>query len=107
MVLAKKPPALHPVMHSRLKHMIISSEAFQKKRKAEYDAQTKARKLRTGNGKGIGKHSKGIRYLGISGKEKGKGRRPQKRKRKPRVTPPITKMTQENNQSLVSITGIC
>ena len=38
MVLAEKPPAWLPVMHSRLKHLIISSEAFQKKNKAEYDA---------------------------------------------------------------------
>ena len=30
MVLAEKPPAWLPVMHGRLKHLIISSEAFQK-----------------------------------------------------------------------------
>ena len=104
MVLAEKPPAWLPVMHGRLKHLIISPEAFQKIKKAEYNAQTKARKLRTGKGKGIGRHSKRIRYFGISGK--GKGRKPQKKITKPRVTHPITRMAQKNNQSLVSITGI-
>ena len=34
MVLAEKPPAWLLVMHGRLKHLIISSEAFQKKKKA-------------------------------------------------------------------------
>ena len=38
MVLAEKPPDWLPVMHGRLKHLIISSEAFQKKKKAEYNA---------------------------------------------------------------------
>ena len=33
MVLAEKPPTWLPVMHGRLKHLIISSEAFQKKRR--------------------------------------------------------------------------
>ena len=37
-VLAEKHPAWLPVMHGRLKHLIISSEAFQKKKKDEYDA---------------------------------------------------------------------
>ena len=45
MVLAEKPPTWLPVIHGCLKHLIISSEAFQKKKKAEYDAQTKAKKL--------------------------------------------------------------
>ena len=31
MVLAEKPPAWFPVMHGRLKHLIISSKVFQKK----------------------------------------------------------------------------
>ena len=61
MVLAKKPPAWLQVMHGRLKHLIISSEVFQKKKKAEYNAWIKVKQLRTGKGKGIGKHSKGIR----------------------------------------------
>ena len=56
-------------MHGRLKHLIISSETFKEKKKAEYAAQTKA--SQTSEGKG--KHSKGIRYLGVSGKGKGKG----------------------------------
>ena len=38
MVLAEKPPAWLPVMHERLKYLIISSKVFQKKKKAEYDA---------------------------------------------------------------------
>ena len=58
MVLAEKPPAWLPVMHGRLKHLIINSEAFQKKKKPGYHARAKARKLRTGKGKGIGRHSK-------------------------------------------------
>ena len=32
MVLAEKPPAWLPVKHERLKHLIISSEVFQKKK---------------------------------------------------------------------------
>ena len=43
MVLAEKPLAWLQVMHGRLKHLIISSETFQKKKKAEYDAQAKAK----------------------------------------------------------------
>ena len=38
LVLAGKPPAWLPVMHGRLKHLIISLEVFQKKKKAEYNA---------------------------------------------------------------------
>ena len=34
MALAEKPPAWLQVIHGWLKHLIISSEAFQKKRKA-------------------------------------------------------------------------
>ena len=37
-VLVEKPLAWLQVMHGRLKHLIISSETFQKKKKAEYDA---------------------------------------------------------------------
>ena len=44
MVLAEKPPAWLQVMHGRLKHLIISSEVFQKKKKAEYSAPAKANK---------------------------------------------------------------
>ena len=38
MVLAKKPPTWLQVMHERLKHLIISSEGFKEKKKAEYNA---------------------------------------------------------------------
>ena len=38
MVLAEKPLTWLQVMHGRLKHLIISSETFQKKKKAECDA---------------------------------------------------------------------
>ena len=38
MVLAGKPPAWPPVIHERLKHLIISSEAFQKKKRIEFNA---------------------------------------------------------------------
>ena len=38
MVLAEKPPTWLQVMHERLKHLIISSETFKEKKKAEYDA---------------------------------------------------------------------
>ena len=69
MVLDEKPPAWLQVMHGRLKHLIISSEVFQKKKKAEYNAQAKAQQIV--KGKGMGKCSKRIRYLGVSGKGKG------------------------------------
>ena len=58
MVLAEKPPTGLQVMHGRLKHLIISSEVFQKKKKAEYDVHTKTKQ--TGKGRGMRKHSKGI-----------------------------------------------
>ena len=72
MVLAEKPPVWLPVIHGRLKHFIISSEAFQEKKKMKYDAQAKAKKLRAGKDKGKGKNSKVLRYFGVSGKGKGK-----------------------------------
>ena len=102
MVLAEKPPTWLQVIHGRLKHLIISSEVFQKKKKAEYDAQAKTKQ--TGKGKGMEKQSKGIRYLGVSGK--GKGKRPHRKITKSKVTPLITKVTSRNNQSLGSMTGI-
>ena len=52
MVLAEKPPVWLQIIHGHLKHLIISSEAIQKKKKAEYDAQAKAKKLWDGKGKG-------------------------------------------------------
>ena len=74
MVLAEKPLAWLPVMQGRLKHLIISSEMFKEKKKAEYNAQGKVKQI--SRGKGMGKHSKGIRFLGVSGKGTGKGKRP-------------------------------
>ena len=54
-------------MHERLKHLIISSETFKKKKRAEHIAQA-----------GVKKHQKGIRLSGISrggkGKRFGKGK---------------------------------
>ena len=52
MVLAEKPPAWLQVMHGRLKHLKISSEVFQKKKKAEYNARAKTKQI--GKGKGMG-----------------------------------------------------
>ena len=99
MVLAEKPPAWFPVMYGRLKHLIISSKVFQKKKKAEYDARAKAK--HTSKGKGMGKYSKGIRYLGVSGKVK----RPCRKIIKSKVNPLITKVTSRSNQSLGSMSG--
>ena len=45
MVLAEKPLAWLQVMHGRLKHLIISFETFQKKKKAEYNARVKETRL--------------------------------------------------------------
>ena len=104
MVLAEKPPAWFQVMHGRLKHLIISSETFQKKKKAEYDARAKAKQTR--KGKGIGKHSKGIRNLGVSGKGRGKEKRTHRKITKAKVAPVIAKVTSRNNQPSGSTTGI-
>ena len=51
----------------------------------------------------MGKHSKGIRYLGVSAK--GRGERTHRKITKSKVTPLITKVTSRNNQSPDSITG--
>ena len=61
MVLVEKTPAWLQAMHERLKHLIISSETFKKKKRAEHIAQA-----------GVEKHQKGIRLLGISRGGKGK-----------------------------------
>ena len=98
MALAEKPPTWLQVMHGRLKHLIISSKVFQQKKKAEYNARAKSKQLRTGKGKGVGRHSKGIRYLGISGK--GKEKRPHRKITKPKVSPLLTQVTLQNNQLL-------
>ena len=65
--------------------------------------ELKKKKLRTGKGKGIGKHSKGTRYLGVSGKGKGKRIRPQKKITKQKVTPPSTVVAKKDNQQLVPL----
>ena len=54
----------------------------------------------------MGKHSKGVRYLGVSGKGKGKGKRPHRKNAKTRIAPYNTKMTSRNNQAPSSTTGI-
>ena len=71
-------------MHERLKHLIISSEKFKEKKKAKYDAQARGKQI--GRGKGVGTHSKGIRFIRISGKGKGLGRSGSKTE----ITPPHT-----------------
>ena len=68
MLLAEKPPTWLQVMHERLKHLIISSERFKEKKKAKYNAQVRSKQIR--RGKGIGKHSKGIRFWGVCRKGK-------------------------------------
>ena len=103
-VLAEKPPAWHNIMDGRLRHQIISSEFFQKKKKAKYNAPAKAKQIRTGKGKGVGRHSKGIRYLEVSGK--GKGKKPHRKITKPKVTPLITRVTSRSNQLDGLILGI-
>ena len=70
MVLAEKPPTWLQVMHERLKDLIISSKRFKEKKKAKYNARAGAQQIR--RGKGIGKHSKGIRFWGVGRKGKGK-----------------------------------
>ena len=64
----EKPPTWLQVMHERLKHLIISSERFREKKKAMYNARARTQQIR--RGKGIGKHSKGIRFLGVGRKGK-------------------------------------
>ena len=42
-VLAQKPPIWLQVIHERLKHLIISSETFQNRRKMEYGVRIKTK----------------------------------------------------------------
>ena len=51
MVLVEKPQTWLQVMHERLKHLIISSETFKKKKRAEHITQA-----------GVKKHQKGKRF---------------------------------------------
>ena len=64
MVLTEQPPAWLPVIHGRLKYLIISSKAFQEKKRAEYNAETRAKKLGTGKGKERGNILKELGILG-------------------------------------------
>ena len=59
-----------------------------------------------GKGKGMRKHFKGIRYLGVNGKGRGKGKSPHRKITKAKVAPLITKGTSRNNQSPGSTPGI-
>ena len=54
MVLVEKTPAWLQVMHERLKHLIISSETFKKKKRAEHIAQARVKKHQKGKGYGKG-----------------------------------------------------
>ena len=53
--------------------------------KAKYNAQAKAKQIN--KGKGMGKHYKGIRFWGVSGKRKGKGKRPHRKGDKTKIAP--------------------
>ena len=66
MVLADKPPAWLQVMYGRLKHLL--SVLKPSKRKGRLIMMLKLRQNKLVNGGGWEKHSKGIRYLGFSGK---------------------------------------
>ena len=50
MVLAEKTPTWLQVMHDRLKHLIISSEAFKKKKRAKHITQARGKKHQKGKG---------------------------------------------------------
>ena len=58
MVWAEKPPAWLHVMHEILKHLIISSETFKKKKRAVHIAQAGVKKHQ--KGKGYGKDKLGV-----------------------------------------------
>ena len=66
MVLAEKPLTWLQVMHERLKHLTVSSEKFKEKKKAEYNTPAKTKQTN----KGMGRHLKGVKTLGIGGKGK-------------------------------------
>ena len=78
--------------------MIISSEKFKEKKKAEYNAGARTQQIR--RGKGIGKHSKGIRFLGVG--RKGKGKRLSKNNNQMKIT---SQDTSKNKQTSGSTTG--
>ena len=96
MVLAGNPHAWLQVMHERLKHLLLSSETFQKKEKAEQIVQAKAKQI--SRGEGVEKYSKGIRYMRINEKGKGLG----KNGSKTRITP---LHTSRRNQQVCHMSG--
>ena len=81
-------------MHERLKHLIISHEVFKAKKKAECNAQVKAKQNH--GGKGVGKHSKGIRFVGANRKEKGKDN-------KTKMTPQHVPKSEQTPSSTIGI----
>ena len=99
MVLAEKPPTWLQVVHERLKHLIISSEKFKEKKKAKDNAQAKAKQI--SRGKGIGKHSKGIRLSRVSGNRKGKGL--WRSSNKTKITPCHTSRSKQASGSTIGI----
>ena len=64
-VLAQKPPAWLQVIHERLKHLIISSETFQNRRKMEYGVRIE-RKLDEKNRLLGNKGQKGLQIRNLS-----------------------------------------
>ena len=60
MVLAERPLTWLQVIHERLKRLIISSEKFKEKKRTKYDTQMRG--MQNSKGKGMGKHSKGLRF---------------------------------------------
>ena len=48
-------------MHERLKHLIISSNTFREKKGTDYNTQV--RRKGHSKGKGVGKHSNGVKIL--------------------------------------------
>ena len=80
MVLAEKPQTWLQFMHERLKHLIISSETFKEEKKAKQDAQARGKQV--SRGKGVGQHSKEIRFMRVGGK----GKRLYGKDDKPKIT---------------------
>ena len=48
-------------MHKRLKHLIISSDTFRAKKRTDYNTQVSGKEH--GKGKGVGKHSNGVKIV--------------------------------------------
>ena len=65
-VLAQKPPAWLQVIHERLKHLIISSETFQNRRKRGYRVKRKIKKLDEKNNIVEDKGQKGLQIRNSS-----------------------------------------